>query len=313
MKHSAWIFNLALVTLILAACNISQTALSPTTAPPTTTPVRSTVTSPSHVATQSLPTQERYPTAALIPLPASLQIDEKIDVPYTASQELLDVFSPVQAGSWPVVIVLHGGGDIKENVRNLARAIAGLGSVVFAPNYDTEKGPAGAFEDVACATRFGRANASQYGGKDERVIVVGHSLGGMVGALMMFAGDEFNGDCLTPQGSALPDAEVSLDGLFDPIPYIPAEKCQSEPDACLKIDPFTYVSRKPIRSEVRFMLLVGEYTPAHQNAQAFRDALQAAGYDVSLAQIPGLDHNEMEMPQLETLSVIMRLLHPSAP
>jgi acetyl esterase/lipase len=249
----------------------------------------------------------------VIPLPAPLQIVEKTNIPYTASQELLDVFSPVQAGSWPVVIVLHGSGDIKEAVRNLAKAIAGLGAVVYAPSYDTEKGPAGAFEDVACAMRFARAHASQYGAKDERLIVVGHSLGGMAGALMMFAGDEFNGDCLTPQGSALPDAEIGLDGGFDPIPFIPAEKCQSEPDACLKIDPFTYVSRKPIRSGVRFALLVGDYRRAQQDAQAFRDALQAAGYDVKLAQIPGLNHNEMEMPQPEILSTVLNILHPPAP
>ena len=181
-----WI--MLVLVVLLSACGAPATALSPTTAP---------------VVTQILPTPEPYPTVAVIPLPAPLQINEKIDLPYN-SYELLDVYSPVSAGSWPVVIVLHGAGVTKASVSDLARSIAGLGAVVFTPSYDTNKGPAGSFEDVACAVRFGRAHASRYGGKDDRVIVVGHSLGGLAGALMMFAGDEFTGDCLTQQGSALP-------------------------------------------------------------------------------------------------------------
>ena len=50
------------------------------------------------------------------------------------------------------------------------------------------------------------------------------------------------------------------------------------------------------------MLLVGEYTDAQKDTQAFRDALLATGYEVSLAQIPGLDHMEMGMPGPEQLS-----------
>jgi acetyl esterase/lipase len=297
MKRLTRLVLILLMTGALTACGSAATALTPTTAA---------------VVTQRLPTPETYPTAAVIPLPAPLQINEKTDLPYN-SYELLDVFSPVSAGSWPVVIVLHGGDVTKASVSDLARAIAGLGAVVFAPSYDTSTGPADAFEDVACAVRFGRAHASQYGGKDDRVIVVGHSLGGLAGALMMFAGDEFKGDCLTRHGSAFPDAEVSLDGGFDPIPFAPPEVCKSEPDVCLKIDPFTYISRKPIRNGVRFVLLVGEYPSPQKNTQAFRDALQEAGYEASLAQIPGLNHNEMRFPGPETLSSIMSVLQPPAP
>jgi acetyl esterase/lipase len=299
MNHKQFftIWIMLVLVVLLTACGAPETSLSSTTAP---------------VVTQRLPTPEHYPTAVVIPLPNPLQINEKIDLPYN-SYELLDVFSPVNPGNWPVVIVLHGGGVTKASVSDLAKATAGLGAVVFAPSYDTSTGPEKYAEDVACAVRFGKAHASEYGGKDDRVIVVGTSLGGMAGALMMFAGDEFKGDCLTQQGSALPDAEVSLDGGFDPIPYAPKEVCQSEPEVCLKIDPFTYISQKPIRDGVRFVLLVGEFGDAQKDTQAFRDALLAAGYKVSLAQIPGLDHIEMSAPGAETLSAIMSVLYPSAP
>ena len=302
MKHTTWISILAIATMLMTACSILKTTVPSFTIP----------NSPSLVITQRLPTPEHYPTAAVIQLPAPLPINEKIDLRYN-KQELLDVFSPVSEGNWPVVIVLHGAGVNKISVGDLARAIAGLGAVVFAPSYDTMSGPENFAVDVACVVRFGRAHAAQYGGKGDRVIVVGHSLGALAGALMMFAGDQFNGDCLTKKGSALPDVEISLDGGFDPIPYAPTEICQSEPGVCLKMDPFTYISQKPIRSGVRFVLLVGEWSDAQRNTQAFRDTLREAGYDVSLAQIPGLDHDEMAMPRPETLSAIQRELHPAAP
>ena len=61
------------------------------------------------------------------------------------------------------------------------------------------------------------------------------------------------------------------------------------------------------------MLLVGEYPSAQKHTQAFRDALKEAGYEVSLAQIPGLNHNEMRFPGPESLSSIMSLLQPPTP
>jgi acetyl esterase/lipase len=267
-------------------------------------------------ATQVLPTLEPLPRWWLVATPTSqspLEVSVTPDIPYT-SEELLDVYSPVAVGDWPVAIVFHGGGDGKWAVGDLARAIAEQGAVVFAPTWrGSAPSPSSRIgdgaEDAACAIRFARARAAKYGGDARRVVVAGHSAGGMIGALMMLAGDEFHGDCLVQQGSALPDAFVGIDGGYDPIPFFSDEVLKANPAECLKIDPFAYLDHPPVRDELVFELFVGSYATSQQESQALRDALEAAGYSVSLTQIPGVDHNDMERPQPETVNAIAELLH----
>lgn len=268
-------------------------------------------------ATQILPTLESLPAWWLIPTPSSqapLEVIVTPNVPYT-SERLLDVYRPATTGDWPVVVVFHGGLDSKSTVSDLARAIAEQGTVVFAPTWHADPPRLSSSirvgaEDAACAIRFARAHASTYGAHDNRVVVVGQSAGALVGALMMLAGDEFHGDCLTEQGSALPDAFVGLDGIYDPIPFIPEEVLRAAPTDSLSIDPYTYVDRGPRREGVRFLLFVGSYETAQRHSQAFRDALQAAGYDVLLVQVPGVDHVGMARPLPQTVDAIAHLLRP---
>jgi acetyl esterase/lipase len=239
------------------------------------------------------------------------------NVSYTQTRKL-DVYAPVTAGDWPIVVALHQNASTKETMYGLSKAIAGQGAVVFAPDYEeSAQGMTpgrlmlSGFENVACAIRFARAHVAEYGGNDRRVLVVGHSQGGFVGAVMMLAGDQFPGDCLTEVGSAMPDAFVGVDGGYDPIPHLSEEKLRAAPAEALKIDPFTYIGQKPIREGVRFVLFAGDFAPAVLSSQAFRDALQAAGYDVSLTRIPGVDHVEMASGRVtQVTSVIADLLRP---
>jgi acetyl esterase/lipase len=197
----------------------------------------------------------------------------------------------------------------------LASAIAGQGAVVFSAEWrssapssvaDIGKGA----EDVACAVRFARLHGAEYGANEKRVVLVGHSAGGGIGALMMLAGDEFQGDCLTAEGSAVPDAFVGLDGMYDAISFIPEGVLRAAPAECAKMSPFTYVGREPIRAGSHFVLFVSDNRLALQHAQAFRDSLQAAGYDVSLARIPGVDHLAIASGSVpETVGAIAALMH----
>jgi acetyl esterase/lipase len=228
---------------------------------------------------------------------------------------MLDVYAPTTQGDWPVVIIYHGGGQWKGGVKDLAQAVAQRGAVVFAPSwygldYDLSVPLARSDEDAACAVRFARAHASKYGGHPGRVIVVGHSYGGTVGAILMLAGDEFHGDCLTHEGSALADAFVGLDGVYDLIPLIAPEVLQAQPAECIRNNPFTYVDRTPRRDNISFRLFVGAEPELRSQAQAFRDALQAAGYKAEIYQIPRMGHDSMVSPWPETVDAIAALLRP---
>jgi len=321
--------------MFLSGCSYASTFQSPTatTAPPlapTLTPTEAptfTITpSPVPLATppfglliaQPWPTGEaRLPTWTVVesasPQPA-LQIKETHDIPYT-SKQLLDVYAPIEKGDWPVVVVFHGGDDFKSLVSDIARAVAPWGAVVFAPTYYAHEYNlsvpiAQSSEDATCAVRFARKHASEYGGNPDRVIVVGHSYGGTMGAILMLAGDDFHGDCLTQEGSALPDAFVGLDGVYDMIPIISPIVLQEKPVDVLRTNPITYIRRTPRRENVTFLLFVGVTYELRQEGQMFRDDLQSAGYNVQLFEIPGADHNAMLKPWPETIDAIVSLLHP---
>lgn len=290
-------------------------ALTPTAAPTDTTPPPISATTGLTAAlppTQALPTPEVMPTEGLASLQPALPVTKTADLAYT-NELVLDVYAPTTAGNWPVVVVLPFGVG-KGSVSGLASAIAGQGAVVFAAEWHSSEPRSVAeiaqgAEEVACAVRFARAHAPEYGAKDKRMVLVGHSAGGGIGALMMLAGDEFHGDCLTAQGSALPDAFVGLDGTYDVISFIPEGVLRAAPAQCAGISPFTYVGRRPIRPGSRFVLFVSDNRLLQQQAQAFRDALRAAGYDVSLAQIPRVDHLGIASGSVpETVGAIAELM-----
>jgi predicted esterase len=99
-------------------------------------------------------------------------------------------------------------------MRRLSTAVASYGAVVFVPNWRTQVSEVleqGA-EDAACAIRFARANAEDYGGDPARITGAGHSAGAMIVALMGLVGDEFSGDCLVSEGTATWTASLPLKG-----------------------------------------------------------------------------------------------------
>lgn len=302
----------------LAACQAAA-QLEPTRSPApepaqVVAPASATPTSRAP-ATQALPTPEASPVSGPTPaLAEPMEISSALDLPYT-SERTLDVFAPVIANEWPLVVILHGGNVSSKSVRGLAQAVAGQGAVVFVPNYHSSQ-PTSAevitlgAEDAACAVRFARTQAAQYGGTPERVIAVGHSAGGAFAVVTALAGDDFEGDCLVADGSALADGVVGLDGAYDILRYTQTEFLKlGTPEQWQRISPFTYVYRKPLRPGLEFVFFAGAETELVQNAQALRDALQAAGYSASATQIPGVDHMSMGGSYLpQTIAAITDLM-----
>lgn len=132
------------------------------------------------------------------------------NVPFIQDREL-DVLGPVDpAASLPGVVLLHGAGLQRSDYRDLSEGIAQRGAVVF--NADWRVLPAtqdGGLEDAACAVRHARAHASQYGADPNKIVLVGHSTGGVFAGRIGTEGDSFTGEC-TETVSALPDALVII-------------------------------------------------------------------------------------------------------
>lgn len=152
------------------------------------------------------------------------------NVAYEASNSLLvpgelDVYSPVSAGPWPVVVMLHGGpSDDQRADRGYlgehARRVADLGFVVFntswgagmpagAPTYDLFLATG---SQAACAVEFARAKAAEYGGDPATLILFGHSAGASTASIVAFARAEPSPGCLEDATLGAIDALVTWDG-----------------------------------------------------------------------------------------------------
>jgi pimeloyl-ACP methyl ester carboxylesterase len=78
------------------------------------------------------------------------------------------------------------------------------------------KGFPESISDVACSVRWARRTARRYGGDPRHLVLVGHSQGGYVSAMVSLAGDTFpgrRGDCLVRRGDSLPEGFVSVAGV----------------------------------------------------------------------------------------------------
>ncbi len=134
-----------------------------------------------------------------------------------------DVYYPSNHGPWPVIVTIHGRPRTQQDMAEVARALAAKGAVVFNVDYRGvrpayAKGFPESITDVACAVRFARSAARQYGGDGDDVVLVGHSQGGYVGTMVALAGDTFRTDrgaCRSrrPLRDSLPEGFVSVAGV----------------------------------------------------------------------------------------------------
>lgn len=150
---------------------------------------------------------------------------------------ILDIYAPVQSGSWPVAVLFHGDPSrvSRAYLRSHAGRLAEAGFVVFVPNW--AKYPGAYPEDVsefeldtgevaqaACAVAFAQERAAEYGGNPATMILFGHSAGSVMASSVAFARPAPSPACLAgPElgaitGLVLWDGALLLtDPFFDPI------------------------------------------------------------------------------------------------
>jgi arylformamidase len=113
------------------------------------------------------------------------------DIPYATAHErqVLDVYAPAGAKNLPVVFWIHGGGwqtGDKTIVALKPKAFMDAGFVFVSINYRLLPSvDMGAItRDVASALGWVQKNIAAHGGDPTRLLVMGHSAGGQLAALM---------------------------------------------------------------------------------------------------------------------------------
>ena len=300
------------LSVALGACagEPAQPTLTPT-APPTVT--ASPTLPPSPTASQSPtagtpspppPTPTATPATDLIveqtlPYATAGECGERL----TECQQFVDVYAPVAGaagGPYPVAVMVHGRPRKPRDMEPLARVIASAGALVFNVDYRgvrpiVQRGWPAAPEDIACALRFARMHAADYGGDPSTLVLVGHSYGGYLGPLIALAGDEFDGECLVgPQVSALPTGFVGIAGNYvvegEPVwdTWYGGSR-EEKPGAWQKGDFRTHLGGNP-DLVVRLIHEKGDPIIPPRQPRQFHAALSDAGYDSRLRLIEGDEH-----------------------
>lgn len=124
------------------------------------------------------------------PAPAELRVHR--DLPYAAPaqpRQVLDVYAPAGAKKRPVVFWIHGGGwetGDKSDVKHKPQAFADRGFVFVSTNYrllpHVDMGTI--IRDVAKAVRWTHDHVAAYGGDPRRILIMGHSAGAQLAALL---------------------------------------------------------------------------------------------------------------------------------
>lgn len=117
-----------------------------------------------------------------------------LDIPYApGARRALDVYVPARsaAAPRPVVVFFYGGGweeGDKGLYPFLAAALTGRGFVTVIPDYRVYpevRFPA-FIEDAALASRWVSQHIAEYGGDPNRVVLMGHSAGAQIAAMLTF-------------------------------------------------------------------------------------------------------------------------------
>jgi arylformamidase len=168
-----------------------------------------------------------------------------IDLPFTPDAAVtLDVF-PAAAPTAPVLVFIHGGywrALDKADFSFVAPPFVASGAMVVVPNYTLC--PAVAVDTIALQMAHAMAwvhrNAGRFGGDAARNVVVGHSAGGHLAAMLLAC----DGKRLAPDLPArLTHRAVSISGLYDLAPIAATPSLQVD----LRLTPAVVRRASPAR------------------------------------------------------------------
>ena len=122
----------------------------------------------------------------------SAKLNAKRDIPYAEPadpRQKVDVYAPEGARNLPVVFWIHGGGwqtGDRTNVQVKPQAFVDKGFVFVSTGYRllTNVDMVTIFRDVAMSVRWVHDHVAEHGGDPKRILVMGHSAGAQLAALI---------------------------------------------------------------------------------------------------------------------------------
>ena len=161
------------------------------------------------------------------------QLASHLDIPFTPDGQVrLDIFPAASAAATkaPVLVFIHGGywrSLDKADFSFVAAPFVAAGAMVVLPNYSLC--PAVGIDTIALqmaqAMAWVHRHAAQYGGDAARCVVVGHSAGGHLAAMLLAADGRKLGRDLPAR---LVRQAVSISGLFDLAPLAATPSLQGD-------------------------------------------------------------------------------------
>lgn len=245
--------------------------------------------------------------------------DQPLVVPIVAGsvrytdRHVLDVNAPRSPQrALPVVVLVHACCGDRADLGRLAETIAGAGAVTMNADWAGIK-PGTRFPDayagVACAVRFARARAADYGGDPENVTLLGWADGAMVSAVVAARGDWFDRvRCRHPKPSAVPDAVVGVAGFYGwtlPVGQVYVNDRaraflggtpRTAPRAWHDATPYGWLNSAEPRC---ITLLVGATDPLLEDAERFAAALRGSGHAPRVVVAPAGGDQSMISPRTE--------------
>jgi len=209
----------------------------------------------------------------------------------TGERQALDIYAPLESPdiALPVVVFFYGGSwnsGTREGYDFAGRALAAQGYVVVVPDYRLvpEVHFPAFVEDGADAVKWVRANIAEHGGDPDRIVLMGHSAGAHIGAMLANDSQWLGDDRAALRGF------VGLAGPYDFAPF----------DTSASIEAFGEWPRVEETQPVTFagegappaLLLTGadDTTVKPRNSEALAAALLATGVQARMVSYPNIDH-----------------------
>ena len=251
---------------------------------------------------------------AIVPFAQAENVSRNIPYAVPANErQMLDVYAPENAKNLPVVFWIHGGGwqvGDKTSVQAKPKAFVDKGYVFvstnyrFLPNVDMET----IVRDIAKSIHWVHDHIAEYGGDPKRLLVMGHSAGAQLAALICTDDRYLKAEglslaiikgCVPVDGDTydvplmIETAAARRKALGQPDPkFGHYEKFGSDPVKHRDLSAVNHVARE--KGIPPFLLLyVGDHPDTSAQAKRLGSVLTEAGITAKLFGASDTDHSKL--------------------